>query len=237
MAKRFIFIVTLLLFITGCNSDTLPEESSAVSFEHRNVGAVRKKPNIPSSTQLKANVLSATSAPDDTERLIKQIEQRVNQPNIIYQDIQRGWYYGSIAERKYGTPETWTWVEDGPKSRWVSPNSIVETQIVKAEELCKQTAGTYVISCIDTEIEGCEYIPENTCQCIQGSMWQDKQGCILTEHNEEELKDEFVVVTGQELAQGWYHGLPNEKKLDTPTHWIWIDLGQESRWQNPNPSN
>ncbi|MFH0820244.1 MAG: hypothetical protein V1908_00565 [Candidatus Peregrinibacteria bacterium] len=223
----FILLAAALLMVGCTPSISQGEEGDPISVG-KPIAQVQK-PRIPQSGNFKASVLGST-APDETQKLLDAIEKKIAQPNIMYEDIERGWYYGSLQEKKVGTPSTWTWVENGKSSRWMSPNAMEEETLVKADELCKKTAGTYVISCIENEAPDCEYIPTSTCRCVEGSEWDDKQGCILTDE-----KKGFVVISDDELKRGWYLGLPNQKKLNTPFNWVWVEAGENSRWQNPNP--
>ncbi|MFH1012837.1 MAG: hypothetical protein V1760_03770 [Candidatus Peregrinibacteria bacterium] len=235
MIKKILLITAVLLVSTGCagtgggRNPNLASPKGPIAQKETIPG---KKPRIPSAQDLKASVLGSKESESDTTRLLEAIEKRIEQPNIVYEDIERGWYYGGVDEKKLGTPNTWAWVEEGKRSRWVSPNAVEETSVVQAEDLCRKTAGTYVISCLETDSEGCEYIPRNTCRCIEESKWQEGQGCIAVDEEEE-----FVTISQEELNRGWYTGLPNQKKLNTPKNWVWVDAGKNSRWQTPNPLN
>ena len=193
---------------------------------------ITRKPKMPA----KASVLEYRNAAiqnldvEDMEMLLNEIDKDLNRPNITEQDIRRGWYYGLETDMKYGTPTSWIWVNDSKESRWISPNIIEESDYEEEKILCDETAGKYIVSCIDTEVSDCEYIPETECRCIESSIWVDRQGCILTDE-----EGELVSVSQNELSQGWYLGLPNEKKLNTPSAWIWAEAGKDSRWQNPYP--
>ncbi len=162
------------------------------------------------------------------QAMLSELNKEMNQPNILKDDVLRGWYLGQKDEKKYGTPKDWIWIDDGENSKWVSPNSVEEVEIVDDRELCKDTAGTYKISCLDTTDSDCEYVPESYCHCSYLSKWKDHQGCILV--NEDGL---YVAINSQELERGWYHGLPSQKKLNTPSNWIWIEAGRDSIWSKP----
>lgn len=224
-----IVFISLLLMSSCVSSGSSPEKERALSSEAI-LQAERQKPRIPKSQDLKASVLKSDSE-EDTKKLLEAIEAKIQEPTILYQDLERGWYYGGVDEKKLGTPSTWGWVEDGPRSRWVSPNALEETEQKETEALCKKTAGTYRTSCLETASEGCEYIPESRCECIEGSRWHKTQGCLLSQD------EAWVEITPEELQKGWYQGLPNQKKLNTPPQWRWVDRGLDSRWQNPNPIN
>ncbi|MBN2087725.1 hypothetical protein JW758_05240 [Candidatus Peregrinibacteria bacterium] len=191
-----------------------------------------RKPKIPAKASMidYRNVDTSNMNIDEMEVLLDEIEKDIERPNITEDDIRRGWYYGGEENIKYGTPSSWLWVNEGGKSKWISPSIIEETDYQAESILCEETSGEYIVSCIDTEIADCKYIPETVCKCIEDSKWVKTQGCILTDED-----GEFIQVSQEELNQGWYKGLPNEKKLDTPPSWIWIDAGFESQWQNPAP--
>ncbi|MBN1258203.1 hypothetical protein JXA05_00390, partial [Candidatus Peregrinibacteria bacterium] len=197
-----------------------------------------RKPRIPDPADLKASVLSAgdrassKATIQEMEAVLQQIETEMNRPNITVDDIKRGWYAGAQAEKKYGTPDGWVFVIVNGESRWASPNFLDESDEVNAKELCKATAGTYILSCFESDKTDCEYVPESECRCIDGSRWHDKQGCIRMDTD-----GHYVSISPEDLRRGWYQGLPNEKKLDTPENWVWRESGRDSRWQNPNPMN
>ena len=220
---RFLALIIVSIFLlAGCGATSATDE-------------IPKKPRIP-SPELKASVLDYDRTDiekleiEEMERLLDEIEKDLTRPNITEEDIRRGWYYGSFDDKKYGTPDSWIWSDEGDKSRWISPNALEEDELSEDEELCNQTAGQYLISCIDTESADCDYVPKTECRCIDNSKWKEGQGCIMVDE-----EGGFVSVSGEELKQGWYKGLPNEKKLNTPTAWIWVEAGQNSRWQNPAP--
>lgn len=232
-----LFALPVFLLAIGCTPAVKHGEEDLTAFRQNvkdSKAAVRTKPRIPDSSELKASILTPESAAnaDQTAELLKEIEKRIEKPNILYEDIERGWYYGGQDEKKLGTPKSWVWVQEGRKSRWASPNAIEKTVIRDASELCRSTAGTYVVSCLESETPDCEYIPANVCQCLDGARWHVEQGCIL-----EDEKGDYISVSEQELNRGWYIGLPNQKKLGTPFNWVWVDAGTNSRWQNPNPLN
>jgi hypothetical protein len=225
---RFLALIIITVFLfTGCGVTPPTADITQGSTEER------KMPRIPSHNELKASVLDVDTEDletDDMEELLEEIDKELNRPNISEEDIKRGWYYGSEEDKKYGTPDSWVWVEDSDESRWVSPNVLEDADTIEDKDLCDQTAGTYVISCLDTEVSNCEYASKSECHCTDISKWYDQQGCILTDE-----EGGFVSITQDDLRQGWYIGLPNEKKLDTPSNWLWVEGGQDSRWQNPSP--
>ncbi|PIZ73913.1 hypothetical protein COY07_01415 [Candidatus Peregrinibacteria bacterium CG_4_10_14_0_2_um_filter_43_11] len=238
MNKKVLWIAIIIVGLTGCTARNR-DVSSAVNPSV--MGQVQekqtsKKPRIPDSKELKASILEYKGDSDqdqkETDRLLAEIEKKVSQPTITQEDIERGWYYGSADEKKVGTPKVWIWSKDEKQPRWMSQNAIEETVMVQVEELCERTAGMYVVSCIETDAEDCEYIPRSECRCAEGTLWNENQGCILAVKNEKG-EEKFVTITEKELTEGWYLGLPNQKKLDTPANWIWTDVAEDSRWQNP----
>lgn len=217
--KKILIILTAL-FLTACSGSgkTAPQA---------------KKPSIPTGKIMQANVLGATDikksdkASADVEKLVKEINKNIEQENITAQDIKRGFYYVSLKdEKKLGTPDSWIWVDDGAKSRFISPNAKESAKEMQADELCRKTAGTYTISCAEKVTENCEYIPKSECRCAEDSKWLDDQGCILTNGSN------FIKITAEDLQKGWYLGLNSEKKLDTPPSWVWLENGKESKWKN-----
>ncbi|MBU0578072.1 hypothetical protein KJ742_00740 [Patescibacteria group bacterium] len=221
---RFLIVIVLIFsFASGCTLKT-SDDTGQVTAE--------KKPRIPSSDELKASVLNydlANKDIEEMEKLLEEIDKDLNRPNITEEDIRRGWYTGSEEDKKYGTPSSWIWVDDGSDSHWISPNILEDADKTEDEVLCTSTAGMYILSCVDSESVDCQYVPQSECQCIKGSVWYENQGCILVDE-----EGEFVVIFDSELRRGWYEGLPNEKKLNTPSNWIWVEGGQHSRWQNTN---
>lgn len=235
--KQLLILLITVPFLVGCGGTSINEniaDLSKADISNTEPVIQEGKPRIPSAAANESTSETTEDEAKEIDDLLKQIEEKINQPNILYEDIKRGWYYGGLDEKKYGTPETWVWIKEGNNSRWVSPNAVEETHIVKDETLCKKTAGTYVVSCVETEIESCEHIPANECRCVMGSKWHDTQGCVLTRYSEETESDEYIEISRDELSQGQYTGLPNQKKLNTPLNWVWIDNGKNSRWQNPN---
>ncbi|MBU0727729.1 hypothetical protein KKA95_03520 [Patescibacteria group bacterium] len=224
--KRFLLITASVLLLAGCGSNN----DSLTQIEN-------KKPRIP-QYEFKASILDHDYSKydiEDMEKLLEEIDKDLTRPNITEEDIRRGWYLGDYGDRKYGTPDSWIWEDADNESRWVSPNALEEVDYFEVKQLCSSTAGTYVISCIDTEIVECEYVPETECKCVDGTKWVNKQGCILL--GEESEEESFISISQDELKRGWYQGLPSEKKLNTPSSWIWIEGGQDSRWQNPGTNN
>jgi hypothetical protein len=218
---RFLaLIIASVILLSGCGMSPQALDQGA-----------KKKPRIP---ELKASVLSADTGGlevEDMQKLLDDIDKELSSPNITEEDIRRGWYNASEENKKYGTPSSWIWVADGDESRWISPNMLEQADVSELKDLCVKTAGTYTVSCLDTEITGCEYAAKSQCHCIENSKWNEQEGCILTDE-----EGEFISISQDELMRGWYNGLPNEKKLNTPVSWIWVDAGEDSRWQNPSPN-
>ena len=229
---RILFAIFISVFLlSGCGGN-VSKSADLLSPQNGKTEAV-KRPRIPDPEGLKANVLGTEKDQSDNEKmqkLLDDIESQLDKPNISEDDIKRGWYYATEQDKKFGTPSSWIWQANGNNPRWISPNAMEEKDYFELSDLCVQTAGSYVISCLDAEIANCEYIPKSECRCIEGSKWDETQGCILTDE-----KGDYVSISQDELKKGWYTGLPNEKKLGTPLNWVWIDAGQDSRWQNPSP--
>lgn len=163
------------------------------------------------------------------DRILADISEQMHQPNVLKTDILRGWYLGGESDKKYGTPDTWVFMEDGENSKWMSTNVLEEEDLIDNRQLCKQTAGSYVASCMQTSDSDCEYVGESYCQCLSGTKWKEGQGCILSTE-----RGSYVSINNSELEKGWYFGLPNEKKLNTPADWLWVEKGRESVWQKTN---
>lgn len=180
---------------------------------------------------LRADILSTAGGSElnadykTADERLAEISRQLSQPNILKEDILRGWYLGGKNDRKFGTPDTWIFIEDGRNSKWISPNSVDEEDLVDDRDLCRKTAGTYFASCLQTSDPDCEYVEQSYCQCLASSAWKEGQGCILTTE-----RGSFVSINSAELEQGWYLGLPNEKKLNTPGDWVWVEKGRESVW-------
>ncbi len=223
--KRLITVIIALLFLSACMSES-------VSFKDNQ----RKKPRIPSGKSLQANALSGTNHVKgdsvNIDRLVDTIDQNIKQPVIITEEIERGWYYGKKNEKKVGTPDSWIWLDEGFKSRWISPNALGDIGYQSTDDLCRSTGGVYAISCLERETSDCQFISESVCRCPAASKWAESQGCILTDES-----DEWVSVTPDDLRRGWYEGGVHEKKLNTPLSWVWVAVGGGGRWQNPRPTD
>lgn len=185
-----------------------------------------------SSSILKASIVDSPQNSElegdykNMNQIFTDLKKKMDQPNILKEDIVRGWYLGKKEERKFGTPDTWVFKEDGLNSKWMSSDALGEGDLIDNQELCSQTAGNYVLSCLESSDTDCQYIKESHCECASGSSWKEEQGCILTTE-----KGSLVSINNAELEQGWYLGLPNEKKLNTPADWHWVERGKESVWQ------
>lgn len=235
MKKIFsIFISVLLLTACGGGNVASVIDGSGDSAKPK---IPQKRPSIPVTDNLQANALGAignlqTPPEPDMKQLIERINSNISQPNISVEDIERGWYPGGVTDKRDGTPSTWTWVDKGNDSAWVSPSFLDETDDMGLEKLCRSTAGTYAFSCIEREFPGCEHIAKSLCRCTDQTRWIDKQGCILLGKD-----GNPVAITSSDMKRGWYYGLPNEKRLDTPVNWVWTEGGQKSRWQSPSPQD
>jgi hypothetical protein len=40
---------------------------------------------------------------------------------VTEEELSQGWYYGAADEQKDGTPEGWSWTNDGNNSKWIAP--------------------------------------------------------------------------------------------------------------------
>jgi len=225
--KKIFFIFVSALLLTACGGTANVIDASKPRLP-------QKKPAVPSTDSLKANALGfwvpKTPPGPDMGRLIEKINTTIDRSNILAQDIEQGWYLAGKDDKKDGTPGTWVWVDKGSQSAWISPSSLDEADDVGLEKLCRSTAGAYAFSCIEREFPGCEHIAKSLCRCPDQTQWIEKQGCILLDKG-----GDPAPITTSDLKRGWYYGLPNEKRLDTPANWIWMEAGQKSRWQTPSP--
>jgi hypothetical protein len=227
--KRLFLSAIAIIILTACSSGRNQADLN-----------VRKGPSLPTKPTIQQNDLQAnlidTVKPEtgqnkdntDIAGLVNQINQNIQQKNVTDDDINRGWYYGSEDEKKWGTPNNWVWINEGDKSRWISPSAIDQEKDIEMDSLCRKTAGNYAISCVERDLPHCEHIAKSECRCADNTKWIDNQGCVLIND-----KDEPVKINANELKQGWYGGAQNAKKLDTPLSWIWVENGDKSQWQNP----
>ena len=219
--KYLILILFPVFILTSCSGDKV-DEFENIAF-----------PDGEETVQAEAaGALGFSDYAADYEQLDAiraDITAQLYQPNILKSDILRGWYLGGKGDKKYGTPDTWIFVEDGENSKWMSPSMLEEEVLSDDRLLCTETAGDYRTSCLQTSSEACEYVGESYCECGEGTRWKDGQGCILTTG-----RGSYAAVNSEELAKGWYFGLPNQKKLNTPADWVWTELGRKSVWQKPD---
>ncbi len=229
--KRFFLLIVALLLLTACSNNNVGTMSGGSSKPR----IPDKNPSIPSKT-LQASILETARYNKDKEevdmdQLLETINQNLRQPVITKEEVGQGWYYGKKEDEKLGTPVSWVWLDEGSKSRWVSPHSIEEADALVLDDLCTKTGGTYIVSCLEREVEDCQYVTESVCRCFAATSWIESQGCVLMDG-----ENKFIQITPDELRQGWYKGLPSQKKLNTPLSWVWMDNGNKNaRWQNPRP--
>lgn len=215
---KYLALILSIIVLTACSEEQSP--------------SLAKVPEKEVRVAMQADIVGTTGSSEvemDYERvdaILADISAQMHQPNVLKSDILRGWYMGAKSDKKYGTPDTWIFVEDGINSKWISPNMLEDEDLIDNKQLCKQTAGTYYASCLESSDSDCEYVEESYCQCLASSKWKDGQGCVLTTE-----RGSYVSINNSELEKGWYYGLPNEKKLNTPTGWVWVENGRESAWQ------
>lgn len=215
MKKYFLLLV--LPFLLACSP------AGQMKEEDLQGKRLKENPRLP-TPQLRADVIPEGATEEELRLMLQEINKELTRPNISKQDMEQGWYFSLPGEKKYGTPESWVWVD----GRWMSPDRLEVQNVSGDRTLCRQTAGTYRLSCIESDSPYCEHVPETKCECIEGSKWKGGQGCILTGDN-----GEYIAITPEELRKGGYLGLPNEKKLNTPSNWVWKEVGRSSRWQDP----
>lgn len=82
--------------------------------------------------------------------------------------------------------------------------------------------------------------PEHRVTCFSGSpsaprTFDDCFEALLYPHIHPSSVKSYVrkPITPAELAQGWYWGFEYQKKLETPTDWVWIEAGKSSKWCKP----
>ena len=234
--KKILLILISVLFLTACGGGDTENIVSGLDDPAKPRIPIRR-PTFPDQEKFQANALDKLRDSNSISnlnmgRLIDTINENVSQPNITIQDIERGWYLGGENDKKDGTPSTWAWFDKGVDSAWISPSSLDKIDDNNLDKLCRSTAGTYAFSCIEREFPGCEHIANSLCRCSDQTNWIEKQGCIFLN---KDLKP--IAISPSDLDRGWYYGLPNEKKLNTPTNWVWMEGGQKSRWQTPSPTN
>lgn len=214
-------IIVSIIVLTSCGGEQ-PAEFENIAQEDAQMAVQADVTGAVGNSDLEVDY-------EKVDDILADISAQMHQPNVLKSDILRGWYLGSRSDKKYGTPDTWIFVEDSENSKWISPNVLEEEDLIDSRQLCKETAGTYVASCLQTSDSDCEYVEASYCQCLSGTKWKDEQGCILVTE-----RGSYVSINNEELEKGWYYGLPNEKKLNTPSDWIWVEKGRESVWQKPN---
>ena len=230
--KKLLLIMFIGIVLASCqtnpsNNESVINENEKDGFTSQQTDDVTPPSSLNSDRGI--STFGTSKEVDITDSLLDQINTTIKQPNITEDDIRRGWYYAPLLQdKKYGTPDTWQWIEDGEHPQWISPNMIGEIAHLKNKELCQQKRGVYILSCIESESLDCEYIPESECRCQKDARMHNEQGCILVDE-----EGQFVEIGISEFSQGWYNELQGQKKLNTPKNWIW----QKERWQNPDLKN
>lgn len=233
--KRLITLLFSILLLTACTgSQDQLSDASPLTKKSPRIPKVASSPKLP-QVNLQANVLGVgrtNEAKDekvevDMEGLIDRIDQRLEKDNITDADLERGWYYSSESDRKWGTPQSWVWIDEGATSHWISSEAIERAKDTKNDKLCRETGGYYVISCIERDLPHCEAISQSECRCPEDTKWAEAQGCILVDRD-----NNYVRITDEELNQGWYFGGISQKKIGTPPQWVWFEKGFRSRWQS-----
>ncbi|MBI5412573.1 hypothetical protein HZA43_05405 [Candidatus Peregrinibacteria bacterium] len=227
MKRVCLTLMTGVLILAGCSRVIDNKEVKSSPFLP--VSQERSLPKIPPK-ELKVSVLELQAKEKETENsdgLLKTLNQDVTNPSITKEDLDRGWYLGQKYEKRYATPENWVWLNRGEQSVWMRPGAPLENPFEKDAGLCDATGGYYQYSCYDYQMPRCKYVGKSKCGCRKGTRWLDEQGCLLLND-----VDDFVTITSDELKQGWYSGQQDQKKKDTPYGWQWLDQGVNSRWQN-----
>lgn len=234
--KTLITTFIALFFLTACSgsSDRLSDITAPSGQEQV---AKKKKPRIPKKPVARAESVradeqevEADGGGVDMARLIEDINKSLGQDTITANEIEQGWYFAAESDKKTGTPDSWVWVEDGGDSRWSNPNATEVMDEAEKSFLCAGTGGTYIISCIEQDIENCEYVAQSGCRCLEDTVWIENQGCILTDE-----AGKTVLISDDELLKGFYKGEMSSKKLNTPSAWVWFENSGDSQWKNPSP--
>lgn len=75
-------------------------------------------------------------------------------------------------------------------------------------------------------------LPENQCPdgfyCKLDNNYPDASGICLKEAGQNSI------ISDSELLLGWYWGMEDQKKLNTPTNWIYTKAGRNSCWHEVN---
>ncbi len=215
--KRAWILIVFVFFLAGCRK-TVPGVSVGL---------------LPAEAPQAADLLGVKRPrlPQKQPDLLEAIDRTIAPPVITEEDIRRGWYYAPQEAKKYGTPDTWYWVREGDRSRWMSPNAAVKQENTLTEELCRTTGGVYRFSCIESDAEDCVLQPESACRCTEGSAWTPEAGCLL-----KNTEGGFIEISAEELQAGRYAGIISEKKRGTPADWVWVEAGKASSWQRPAKS-
>ena len=182
---------------------------------------------MPQVDNVKLDLKTSGDISSEANLLFDKIDLELNRPNITREDMERGYYVGKKSDKKYGTPDSWRWAkEEGGK--WMNEEIARRKVYIQERSLCRKTGGKYFLSCMDTEVKDCEYVPETYCLCRESSKWDDHHGCLQADG-----EGGFIFISGEELKRGWYLGGVSDKKKNTPLPWVWKDVGPQSRWQNP----
>jgi hypothetical protein len=81
-------------------------------------------------------------------------------PGISSQDIERGWYYGSLIRKKPGTPDDWVHDAEGTRSAcWHKPGVRCgqgpnKRQCARANEMCGGIAGILCCPGLNCKLAG-----------------------------------------------------------------------------------
>ncbi len=214
MRYRFFALPVLALLLSACSWGQSEGQKAELVYFAAEITA----PQLASPFQIDKQI----------QRQLSQINRELARPNIAREELLRGWYYGLESEKKYGTPDSWIWQEEGKTGKWLTSDLLKERDFLAERLLCQQTAGLYFLSCLESESDQCEHVPQSSCRCTEGSGWAQEEGCLLLDE-----QGEFVPASAQELAQGWYYGLNSQKKKGTPPSWVWKEQGVHSVWRSP----
>lgn len=83
-------------------------------------------------------------------------------PAILQDELQRGWYWGFVDQKKPGTPDAWVFSDSGRNSCWHVPKTPCTNELPDVSSLCKENGGAW----IGDGINECESttLPEDFCK-------------------------------------------------------------------------
>ena len=90
-------------------------------------------------------------------------------PAITQEELDAGWYYGFIEQKKPRTPDTWIHILEGTRSaRWVDPTTLAEKSGIITAQQFSEDVETYIFN--GTMIINYRSFLENDVVVIQGTI-------------------------------------------------------------------